>query len=257
MAMLEGKTAIVTGASSGIGRAIAMRFAREGATVVVADPREDPIEGGAPTVETILRDGGKARYEQLDVSSPDEVEAVVRRTAQSFGRLDVIVNNAAIYTSTSLLDTTPEQWRRVMSVNVDGVFFGCRSALRQMLTQEPVAEARGRIINIASQHGMIACPGDPAYAVSKAAVAQLTRQVAVDHAHDYIVCNAIAPGKTLTGRTDIGIAPEALAYARARTPWPRLGRPSDIAAFATFLASDMATYVTGATMLVDGGWMAG
>jgi NAD(P)-dependent dehydrogenase (short-subunit alcohol dehydrogenase family) len=168
-----------------------------------------------------------------------------------------MVNNAAIYTSTSLVDTSEEEWRRVMAVNVDGVFFGCKRAVQQMQLQEVRGETRGRIINLSSQHGMVASPGDPAYGVSKAAVAHLTRQVAVDYAKDRIACNAIAPGKILTGRTDIAIAPDMLAYATTRTPWPRLGEPGDIASTATFLASDMATYLTGVNLLVDGGWMAG
>jgi NAD(P)-dependent dehydrogenase (short-subunit alcohol dehydrogenase family) len=126
----------------------------------------------------------------------------------------------------------------------------------QFLKQEPRGEARGRIINISSQHGMISCPGDIAYGVSKAAVAQLTRQVATEFADRLVICNAIAPGKILTGRTDVSIDPDLLAYSVSRTPWPRLGRPEDVAGAALFLASDLATYIAGATLLVDGGWMA-
>jgi glucose 1-dehydrogenase len=257
MALLQDKIAIVTGASSGLGRAIAIRFAAEGAAVVIADVREAPIEGGSPTAQIIRDAGGRADYRSVDVSDWNSVDALVGEAAERHGRLDVMVNNAAIYTSTSLVDTSVDQWRRVMAVNLDGVFFGCKRAVQQMLTQEPMGEARGRIINLASQHGMVACPGDPAYGVSKAAVAHLTRQIAADYAKQLIVCNAIAPGKILTGRTDIGIDPEQLAYSRSRTPWPRLGRPDDVAGAAAFLASDMATYVTGASLLVDGGWMAG
>jgi glucose 1-dehydrogenase len=257
MSLLQEKVAIVTGASSGIGRAIATRFAAEGAKVVVADVREEPIEGGPSTLDVIREAGGDASFIPTDVSSWQAIDNVVGETVRRYGRLDVMVNNAAIYTSTSLLDTSEAQWRRVMAVNLDGVFFGCKRAIQQMLAQECRGEARGRIINLASQHGMVACPGDPAYGVSKAAIAHLTRQIAVDYAKDEIVCNAIAPGKVLTGRTDIGIDPDQLAYSRSRTPWPRLGEPKDIAGTATFLASDMATYLTGVNLLVDGGWMAG
>jgi glucose 1-dehydrogenase len=256
MSLLQEKVAIVTGASSGIGRAIATRFAAEGAKVVVADPRDTPIEGGASTLDLIREAGGEGMFVATDVSRWDAVDSLVGDTVARYGRLDIMVNNAAIYTSTSLLDTTEDQWRRVMAVNLDGVFFGCKRAIQQMLAQEARGEAQGRIINLASQHGMVACPGDPAYGVSKAAVAHLTRQIAADYAKDRIVCNAIAPGKVLTGRTDIGIDPDQLAYSRSRTPWPRLGEPKDIAGTAVFLASEMATYLTGATLLVDGGWMA-
>lgn len=257
MLMLQGKVAVITGASSGIGRAIALQFAKEGATVVVADIRPDPIEGGDCTLDLVRQDGREGAFVETDVARWDAVDHLVSNTVELFGRLDVMVNNAATYTSTGLLDTTEAQWRRVMAVNLDGVFFGCKRAIRQMLEQEVQGEARGRIINISSQHGMVACPGDPAYSVSKAAVAQLTRQIAVDFAKDRIVCNAIAPGKILTGRTDIALDPDLLRYSRSRTPWPRLGEPKDVAETAVFLASDRATYLTGVNLLVDGGWMAG
>jgi glucose 1-dehydrogenase len=257
MGLLKGRLAIVTGASSGLGRAIALRFAAEGAKVIIGDIRDLPLEGGPPTAQLIAESGAEAYFEHLDVSLWSDIDRVVTAAVERFGRLDVMVNNAAIYTSTNLVDTTHEQWRRVMSVNLDGVFFGCKRAVQQMLLQEPLCEVRGRIINLASQQGMIACPGDPAYGVSKAAVAHLTRQIAVDYARDLIVCNAIAPGKIVTGRTGIAVDPDLLAYSRARTPWPRLGEPRDVAAAAAFLASDMASYVTGVSLLVDGGWMAG
>ena len=126
-----------------------------------------------------------------------------------------------------------------------------------MLTQAPVDDVRGRIINISSQHGMVACPGDFPYSVSKGGIVQMTRQIAVDHADDLIICNAIAPGKIITGKPGVANDPDALAYSRMRTPWPRLGRPTDVAGAALFLASDMASYVTGINLMVDGGWMAG
>jgi glucose 1-dehydrogenase len=257
MRLLEGKSVIVTGASSGLGRAIAIRFAAEGAKVILGDIRRMPLEGGRPTVDVIAEAGGEAYFETLDVSQWADIDRVVGAAVARFGRLDVMVNNAAIYTSTSLIATSEAQWRAVMAVNLDGVFFGCKRAVQQMLRQEPQAEARGRILNLASQQGIIASPGDPAYGVSKAAVAHLTRQIAVDYAKALIVCNSIVPGKIVTGRSGIAVDPELLAYSRARTPWPRLGEPRDVAAAAVFLASDMASYITGTGLLVDGGWMAG
>ena len=257
MPLLANKIAIVTGGSSGIGRAIALKFAAEGASVVVADTVEQPIEGGATTVETIRSTGGAAIYIRTDISDWNAVDALVSTTIAQFGRLDVMVNNAAIYTSTNLIETTPEQWQRVIGVNLTGFFYGSKRAVMQMLTQAPVNDVCGRIINISSQHGMVACPGDLPYSVSKGGIVQMTRQIAVDHADDLIVCNAVAPGKIITGKPGIANDPDALDYSRRRTPWPRLGHPNDVAGAALFLASDMASYVTGINLMVDGGWMAG
>jgi glucose 1-dehydrogenase len=257
MAYLDSKVAIITGASSGIGRAIARRLASEGASVVIADRDEAPIEGGTPTKAVIEAAGGSAHYQPTDIAKWDDVDRAVAATVERFGRLDIMVNNAAIYTSTNLLDTTPEQWNRVIGVNLTGFFFCCKRAVRQMLDQEPVNGVRGRIINISSQHGMVACPGDFPYSVSKGGIVQMTRQIAVDHAQDLIVCNAIAPGKIITGKPGIANDPDALDYSRRRTPWPRLGAPDDVAGAALFLASEMSSYVTGINLMVDGGWMAG
>lgn len=257
MALLADKTAIVTGASSGIGRAIALKFAAEGARVVTADTVEQPIEGGESTVDMIRSAGGNAVYMKTDISDWSAVDALVGAAIDRFGRLDVMVNNAAIYTSTNLIETTPEQWNRVIGVNLTGFFYCNKRAVMQMLTQAPVNEVRGRIVNISSQHGMVACPGDFPYSVSKGGIVQMTRQIAVDHADDLIVCNAIAPGKIITGKPGVANDPDALDYSRRRTPWPRLGHPNDVAGAALFLASDMASYVTGINLMVDGGWMAG
>ena len=257
MSMLANKTAIVTGASSGLGRAIALLYAREGASVVIADIRETPLEGGETTVDLIRAGGGRAVFFRTDISTWDAVDGMLDETLRVFGRLDVIVNNAAVYTSSTLLETTPEQWAHVIGVNLTGFFYCCKRATQQFLTQDPVNEVRGRIINISSQHGMVACPGDFPYGVSKGGIVQMTRQIAVDHAEDLIVCNAIAPGKIITGKPGVANDPGSLATSRLRTPWPRLGVPQDVAGAALFLASDMASYITGVNLMVDGGWMAG
>ena len=143
-----------------------------------------------------------------------------------------------------------------MSVGLRGVFLGCKRAVAQMLEQEPVGDARGRIVTITSQHGMIGPPGHLAYAVAKGGVVQLTRQIAVDYGPPGIIVNAVAPGKILTRPVDEPDSPEVLEYSRSRTPFARLGRAQDVASAALFLASDECTFMSGTNLLVDGGWMA-
>jgi NAD(P)-dependent dehydrogenase (short-subunit alcohol dehydrogenase family) len=136
------------------------------------------------------------------------------------------------------------------------VFLMSRAAVRQMLMQDIRNGARGRIVNISSQHGMIACPEDVSYGTSKAGVVYITRQIAADYAGDHIICNAVAPGKIVTGKPGRAAEPRWIDYSRQRTPMPRLGTPDDVANAALFLASDEATFITGENILVDGGWMA-
>jgi NAD(P)-dependent dehydrogenase (short-subunit alcohol dehydrogenase family) len=257
MKRLDNKVALVTGGSSGIGRAIARRFAAEGATVIVMDVTTAVREGGEPTTDILRSDGYVADFVQGDVSKEADAEDAVRFVVQRFGRLDVLVNDAAISVGKPLLETTPDEWNRVFAVNLTGVFLMSRAAVRQMLTQEVRNGARGRIVNISSQHGMIAAPEDIAYGTSKSGVVYITRQIAADYAKDHIVCNAVAPGKILTGKSGRAVEEKWLAYSRARTPMPRLGHPDDVANAALFLASDEAAYITGENLMVDGGWMAG
>lgn len=253
---LANKTAIVTGAASGIGKAIAMRFAAEGAHVIVADIRREPLEGGDETVPAIQAAGGSAEFLNCDVTSASDLDAAVAKAVAHGGRLDIMVNNAAGRSPHRLHETTEEEWDSVMAVTAKGVFLGCKAAVTQMLRQEIVGETRGRLVNISSQHGMVTSPSSFTYGVGKASVVYMTRQIACDYAEDYIVCNAVAPGKILTGRGGGATDPDVLAYSHSRTPWPRLGRPTDIASAALFLASDEATFITGENLMVDGGWMA-
>jgi len=255
--LLAGKTAIVTGASSGIGRAIAASFAAEGAIVVIADVTAEPLEGGEPTADLIIRAGGEASFETVDVGRWEDVDLAVAKTVSRHGRLDIMVNNAATYTGTPLLDTSAAQWERIMTVNLTGMFNGCKRAIQQMITQEPRAEVRGRVINLGSQHGIVCAPRDTPYGVTKAGAIYLTKQIAVDYAKELIVCNCISPGKIVTGKPGLAMDPANLENARRRTPWPRLGRPQDVANAAVFLASDRATFMTGSNLVVDGGWLAG
>jgi NAD(P)-dependent dehydrogenase (short-subunit alcohol dehydrogenase family) len=255
---LNEKTVVITGGASGLGRAIALACAAEGAHVVLGDVREIPREGGPTTVELIADRGGAGQFVHADVSQWSDIDRLVSTAVEATGRLDVIVNNAIVAGAHSkgLLETDEEDWDAILDVGLRGVFLCCKRAVQQMLTQEPIAEARGRIINLASQHGMVGTPGHVAYCAAKGGVINLTRQLAVDFGPREILVNAIAPGKILTTPLDEPDTAEILEYSHARTPFSRLGRPEDVAATAVFLASDQCSYVSGINLLVDGGWMA-
>ncbi len=250
---------MVTGSSSGIGRAVAQRLAADGFSVILGDLRREPLTGGEPTDELISRSGGDCAFVPTDVSRRDACERAVAAAIARTGSLDVVVNNAAIASAHSkpLAETGDEDWDALFAVNLRGPFLLCRAAIRQMLGQPRRGDARGRIVNVTSQHGMVGAPGHAAYAISKGGLVQLTRQVAVEYARDGIICNAVAPGKVVTGAAgDLSEDEAELAYVRGRTPFARLGEPGDVAAAVAFLASDEATYISGINLLVDGGWMA-
>jgi glucose 1-dehydrogenase len=253
------RSAVVTGSSSGIGRAIAQRLAADGFWVLLADIRREPITGGEPTNDLIRGSGGACEFALADVSSRQDCDQLVAQAVASAGRLDVLVNNAALAGrhSKPVLETEDADFDAIMAVNLRGPFMLCRAAVRQMLTQPARSDARGRIVNITSQHGMVGAPGHAAYAVSKAGLVQLTRQIAVEHGRDGIICNGVAPGKIVTGTPgDLSKDERSAAYIRSRTPFARFGEPRDVAAAVSFLASDDATFISGATLMVDGGWMA-
>jgi NAD(P)-dependent dehydrogenase (short-subunit alcohol dehydrogenase family) len=251
---LAGRTAVVTGGASGIGRAVALRFADEGAFVVVGDVRADPAEGGEPVAALL---GERGLVLEADAARAEDVDRLVGAAVERGDRLDVMVCNAGIAGARSkgLLETTEEDWDAIMAVNLRGVFLGCKRAIAEMLGQEPVDEARGRVVVISSQHGLVGPPGHVAYAASKGGVVNLVHQLAVDFGPRGVLVNAVAPGKILTGNPE-GMRPELLEYSRSRTPFHRLGLPQDVAAAALFLASGDARYVSGVNLLVDGGWMA-
>jgi NAD(P)-dependent dehydrogenase (short-subunit alcohol dehydrogenase family) len=254
---LSGRVAVVTGSASGIGRAIAIRLAAEGASVVVSDVRHEPREGGEPTDTVIARHGDRCTRIDADVSRWEDVDRLLASAVDRYGRLDVMVNNAAIAgpASKPLLDTTEEDWDAIMAVNLRGVFLCCKRAIGEMLWQEPIGEVRGRVINVSSQHGMVGSPGHVAYSTSKGGVVNLTRQLAVDYGRRGILVNAVAPGKIMTGSPEQA-NPQLTAYAESRTPFSRLGRPDDVAGAVSFLASEDSLYISGTNLLVDGGWMA-
>jgi NAD(P)-dependent dehydrogenase (short-subunit alcohol dehydrogenase family) len=259
MARLADRTAVVTGGSSGLGRAMALAFGREGAHVVIADVRSDPRSGGPATDELIRSDGGSAVYVRTDVSQWADIDHALSVAVEARGRLDVIVNSAVYVGNASkgILDTTEEDWDAMMAVNLRGVFLCCKRALQQMLAQDPIAEVRGRIINMASQMGFVGSPGHLAYCAGKGGVVNLTRQLAVDFGREGVLVNAIAPGKVPTNPLDeYEREQEPLEYSLGRTPFHRLGKPEDVAGMALYLASDDCNYVSGTTLVVDGGWLA-
>ena len=253
MSRLEGRRALVTGASSGIGRAIALRLAAEGASVIAADITEAVVEGGAPVASALAAHGPSHRFAFLDVRDPDATDALMDAID---GRLDIFVPNAMVPGNRPLPKTDMAEWQRVTGVNLTGVYVGLHAALRRMLDQPLQDDERGRIVVIGSQHGLIAAPNSFAYGVSKAAVLQMMRQIASDHAKDGIICNAVSPGKIVTGKTGPAVSADAMAYSRSRTPMPRLGTPGDVASAVAWLSSKDARFINGHNLLVDGGWMA-
>ena len=258
MKRLAGKTIVVTGAGSGIGRAMALAFGNEGAHVLVADIHREAREGGDPTDAVLASRGQAADYVETDVARWEDVDALVRRAVATTGKLDVYVNNAALHhsrVSKSLLETEPEDWDAMMAVNLRGTFFGCKRAIQHMLTQEPVRDVRGRVINIGSSHGIVGAKGKAAHCAIKAAVINLTRHIAVEYGPDGIVANTLSPGRILTGPLDDDPDTEdERVYSQSLTPFPRLGTPEDVANGAVYLASDEGSFVSGANLVIDGGF---
>lgn len=253
---LKDRVAIVTGGSSGIGRAIALLFAGEGARIVVADLQEEPRRGKfheqdtfTPTVAEIKKLGGEGFFIQTNVAQEAAVRSLIERTVDRFGRLDILVNNAGIHIPGSSQELSVADWDHVVGVNLRALFLTTKFAIPHLL-RSPC----GRILNIASVHAFAGGAG-PAYAPAKAAVVNLTRDTALEVAAHGVTVNAICPGYIETAIQDY-LTEEMIAECRRRTPLPRLGRPRDVAQAALFLASDEAEWITGAALLVDGGWRA-
>ena len=248
---LEGRAAIVTGAGAGIGKAIAERFAREGARVMIAEIDE---EGGESCAEGIRSSGGEAVFTSTDTSSAASVHDMVARTLECFGGVDILVNNAAAFVFGKVEDVTPEDWARVFGVNV----IGYANTVREVLPSFRAAGG-GVVVNIASVSSFIAQPAFVPYNASKGAIAQLTRCLAMDLAPDNVRVNAICPGAIRTQATDRHIASLGMDREQAYREFgdacvmKRMGRPEEIAGAAVFLASDDASYITGAHLVVDGG----
>ena len=246
---LAGRVAAITGGALGIGRATALVFAAEGATVALGDVQ---VEAAETVADEIRQRGGKAIAVALDVGDAAQVQAYVDRVVAEFGRLDVMFANAGIAHSAPFLEHPEAQWHRVLRVNLTGVFLCCQVAARQMVKQG----GGGRIITTASINGFRGVENLVGYNAAKAGVIELTRTMAVELAQHRIAVNAIAPAQIDT-RLTRGYSDDAKARRVARIPMGRFGEAEEVARVALFLASDDASYVTGHTLAVDGGYLAG
>ncbi|HVP49268.1 MAG TPA: glucose 1-dehydrogenase [Bryobacteraceae bacterium] len=243
---LKDKVALVTGGASGIGRATAELFAREGARVAVADYSAD---GGNDTAKAIKAAGGEAIFIQVDVSDSAQVARMVDTVLQAYGRIDVLFNGAGIHRFGTVLETDEQTWNRVISVNLTGTYLCCRAVLPHMIHQ-----GGGSIINTSSTVGVHdAAANIVAYAASKGGVTLFTKAIAIDHAKQGVRVNALVPGATDTPMIRDTFAPDALKALADSHPVGRLGRPEELAKAVLFLASDDASFVTGSAMFVDGG----
>lgn len=250
------RTVIVTGASSGIGRGIARRFAEEGAKIVVADVRREPKRGDrfgtdetAPTDEVIREElGGEALYVETDVSDPDDVREMVDEAVDAFGGVHVLVNNAGIHIPGDSQEIDVEDWETVIGVDLDGAFYCAKFAIPHL------KESGGQIINIGSVNSQEG-GGGPPYASAKAAIVNLTRDLATELGDDGVTVNAICPGFIETPIQDY-LSDEEMQVQLDHTLLPYAGVPEDIGNAAVFLASDEARFITGEALYVDGGWTA-
>jgi glucose 1-dehydrogenase len=247
---LQNKVAIVTGAASGIGRAIAARFAVEGARVAI-DYVGNP-DAAASAQQAIRAAGGTCVAIEADVSKPDDVAALVAGTVKAFGRLDIVVNNAGVEKKGSFVDYPYAELQRILAINLVGPFLVAQAASRQMIAQGQ----GGRVINISSVHEDLPMPTNAAYCASKGGLRMLMRTIAVELAKEGVTVNNIGPGAVYTPiDADVEAKPEMEKALMAEIPLGRWGKPEEIAGLAVFLASDEAAYVTGATYFMDGGML--
>jgi NAD(P)-dependent dehydrogenase (short-subunit alcohol dehydrogenase family) len=250
--LMEGKAGLVTGAASGIGRACALRFAREGAAVIVAD-LPSAARGAEETVAEITADGGRAEYFACDVSSAADNEALVTHVVKRFGQLDFAHNNAGIGVHRLLHETSDEDFDRVIAVNLRGTFLGLKHQIRQMLDNDP--PNRGSIVNTSSNAGLRAVTMLSAYTASKHGILGLTKNAAVEYAQDGIRVNAVCPGAIMTPLMS-DQPPERQQEILAPQAMTRFGDPAEVAAAVVWLCSSEASFVTGVALPVDAGSVA-
>ena len=254
MFRLDGKSALITGAGSGIGREIALLFGKQGATVFIGDINP---EAAANVAAEIAADSGKSGVIDLDVTSLESSNSAVASIVEQTGSFDILVNNAGIGMVGNLTETSPEDFARLVSVNIYGVYNCSYAAVNQMLAQDPKG---GSIVNIASVAGQVAVARRFAYGTTKGAVISMTQSTAMDYVDQGVRCNCICPGTVETPfveaylqRYHAGEVEETRKQLHARQPLGRMGRPDEIAPLALYLVSDEAAYVTGAQMVIDGG----
>ena len=246
MQRLKDRVAVITGAAAGIGAATARRFAQEGARLVLADINE---EGGESVAKELAQAGSEAFFQRCDVSEIDQVNALIQAAVDHFGRLDIAFNNAGTGTFGKTPDLDPELWHNLIRVNLDSVFYGCRAAIPRMREA-----GGGSIINTASISGLFGDYGLGAYCATKGAVVNYTRSLAIDHCKENIRINAVCPGPVETSLTQpVYALPGVMDQFQQTVPMGRVGRPEEVAATVAFLASDDASYITGTTIVIDGG----
>ena len=249
---LQNRVALITGAGSGIGRATALRLAQEGARVAVVDWNETT---GPETVQLVKDQGGEAFFVHADVSKVADTERIVTQTVARYGQLNILVNNAAIMVEKTAIDTTEEDWDRIVSVNLKGTFFCAKYAILQFRRQ-----GRGSVIvNMASVNSFFAEGGIAAYCTTKGGILQMTRALAMDHSAEGIRVNAICPGwiETPMNANFFALGPHIREQAGKLHAIARIGQPEEVANAVLYLASDEASFVTGAMLAVDGGFSAG
>jgi len=249
----EGKVALVTGGSTGIGQSTALTFAREGSKVVVVNSRN--VERGQETVSLIKNAGGEAIHIKADISKAGEVEAIVNKTIETYGRMDFAFNNAGVGDKLALTaDLTEEEWDHTINVNLKGVWLCMKYEIKQMLKQ-----GAGAIVNMSSIIGLVGLKGSPAYTASKGGVIQLTRTAALEYAQSGIRVNAVCPSFVATplNKSLLANTPELEKTIKTVLhPVGRLGEPEEIAEAVVWLCSDRASFITGHAMAVDGGYLA-